>query len=114
MLMAKGTTKNIKAFAKHVYKQTQNFKHSTILNHNVKYLKKEIETMLLARMPDKIAFYHILPIKNKKKFVIVFSILQLIQTVKKKMNAYQILLKMLVIMHFNNYFIQNNTTCEPV
>ena len=63
--MAKGQTKNIKAHTKRAYKQSQNFKHSSVLNHNIKYSKKEIETMLFATMHDEISFYHFLPIEKQ-------------------------------------------------
>ena len=38
--MAKGQTKNIKAYANRVYKQSQNLKHTHVLNPNIKYSKK--------------------------------------------------------------------------
>ena len=52
--MAKGKTKNIKSLAKRAYKQSQNFKHSSVLNRNIKYSKKEIETILFTTMHDQI------------------------------------------------------------
>ena len=73
--MAKGQTKNIKSIAKRAQKQSQNFKHSSILHRNIKYSKKEIETILFTTMHDKISFYNFLPIEKQIIFVIVFSIL---------------------------------------